>query len=138
MQDPAACTHAGSCHDQAGTLYFIQSTRIISSRTKMCCFQLLAQLSRLMHGQCLIIKQLGVLAIKLRGFNGHRAVDVNWERGKSAPLKCAGQEIQKQLSSTHGKNRDEDFGVRFNGLLDDLAGLDSGLLEGPMIPVAIG
>src|SRR6516162_5608784 len=79
-----------------------------------------------------------MLGINLGSLDCHRTVDVNWKRGQSAALKGAGQEIQEQLRSTHGKNGNKNLADCLAGPLHDLTRLNRSFLERPMISIAVG
>lgn len=107
MQDAAAGTYAGTNHDHARSLNFIERSRVVRGWAKLDRFKIVSQVSRLLHCKSLFIKQFRMLLIKIGNLDHDGAIGENGGLGQLVPVKSAAQKIEQKLCSTEGERGSE-------------------------------
>src|SRR6478672_11700784 len=103
MDDSAAVAHSRARHHQACPAHIVNSLRFLGSWRWFQSLQIVAQWTILDVGLHLIVEQLEMFHVNLRGLNRHRAVEKDRERLDLARTKHFPEQQRNQLSAADGE-----------------------------------
>jgi hypothetical protein len=126
---PSPAARAGALRDRA---------RLGRLRHRLHRAQVLRQLARSHHALGLLVEELHVLLVDVGRLDGHRAVHEDGEGLEGLAIERAGQEEEQELRPADREDRHENPAAALDGSLHGLPRLDGGLVEGPVVAVAIG
>ena len=138
MENPARVAHARAGNDHAGAGGIVERNRLLGRDGKVDHLEPRQHFAGAPQRIGLDIVELGMGVVDLRGFDGHRAVDVDGERRHVAVPEKAREEIDELLRPADGEGGYQDLATAFHGGLHDAAKLVDRFIQGTVVAVAVG
>lgn len=138
MKDASRVAHSSACHDEAGSVDFVDAARLFGGCGGFEGSQVVLKVASGEEGTHFFVEQLGMAGEDACGLDGHGAIEEDREGGNLPVAKHGGEEEGEHLGATHGEGGDEDVAFIGSSSADDGPELFDGFCERTVITVAIG
>ena len=138
MKDSTRVAHTRAGEDQATAFEVVDLHRIPGGRSGLEAGEIITKRTFADEFLHLIVEDLAVFGIDLCCFDRHRAIEKNGEGMSHFPAEHPAEKADEKLRSAHSKRGHENFSAITHRVLYDLNEFGDGLIEGPMVAVAVG